>query len=211
MDENLKELIRDRYVARLEKHGAGAIDALASGVESRRELRFTMLSEIGISSGDSILDIGCGFGDLYGFLRERNIKTQYTGIDIVPELVDNATKLYPDATFEHRDIDLQPFEKKFDWVICSQVLNFRLPDDSNIPFATTMMKSAFAHATKGAAIDFITNYVDFEEDHLFYYSPMEMFDIAKHITKKVNLRHDYPLYEFCLYLLPDFQGWNQDS
>jgi len=23
----------------------------------------------------------------------------------------------------------------------------------------------------------------------------------------VQLRHDYPLFEFCVYLLPDFTGW----
>jgi hypothetical protein len=71
----------------------------------------------------------------------------------------------------------------------------------------SMMKLMFLTARKGVAIDFVTNYVDFQESYLRYHSPEDMFKFAKSLTKRVVLRHDYPLYEFCLYLYPDFKAW----
>ena len=66
-----------------------------------------------------------------------------------------------------------------------------------------------SHPSKKLAIDFVTNYVDFKEDYLIYHSPEAMFRLAKSLTKRVVLRHDYPLYEFCLYLYPDFHAWGR--
>src|SRR2546428_11299742 len=40
----------------------------------------------------SILDVGCGFGDLLTYLRERDWPGIYTGIDIVPELIAEAQR-----------------------------------------------------------------------------------------------------------------------
>ena len=55
----------------------------------------------------------------------------------------------------------------------------------------------------------MTAYVDFREDRLFYYSPEEIFRFSKTLTKRVLLRHDYPLFEFTVYLYKDFAGWKK--
>jgi hypothetical protein len=58
MNDNDKQRIIDRYNKRLEQFGA-TIDALASGSEERRSLRFRNLLECGVQPGDHILDLGC--------------------------------------------------------------------------------------------------------------------------------------------------------
>ena len=49
-----KEWMIERYTRRLEQHGVG-IDALASGTEERRNMRFQVLTEVGIEPGDCSL------------------------------------------------------------------------------------------------------------------------------------------------------------
>ena len=70
-----------------------------------------------------------------------------------------------------------------------------------------MLSIFFRTAKKGVAVDLLTSYVDFKKDHLHYYQPETVFSFAKQLTRRVTLRHDYPLFEFCVYLHPSFDGW----
>lgn len=67
--------------------------------------------------------------------------------------------------------------------------------------------ACYAHALAGVAVDFPSSYADFSLPEAFHYSPERVFTVAKGFTKWVRLRHDYPLFEFCVYLYPDFEGW----
>jgi ubiquinone/menaquinone biosynthesis C-methylase UbiE len=209
MDEIDKKLTQERYKDRLKKFGSN-IKALASGTEERRETRFEVLTEIGIYDGVSVLDVGCGLADYYHYLIKKGLNIKYTGIDIVPELIESAREKYPELNLQVRDIQNDPYDQSsFDYVVCSQVFNLRMVDGKNMSLVNDMLKEMFEISKYGLAVDFITNYVDFEQEHLFYYKPEELFSIAKQLTKRVTLRHDYPSFEFCLYLYPNFEGWSE--
>jgi len=209
MDKESKQEIRERYVRRIKKYG-DSIEALASGTESRRDIRYEILTSIGIQNGDSILDVGCGLAHYYQYLQSRGLKINYTGIDIVPELIASASKKYPNLDLSVRDLQEDGFEEKsFDFVVCSQVFNYRLPEGQNEVLAADMLGRMHDIARKGLAVDFLTSYVDYQESHLYYYSPENLFRQAKQLTRRVALRHDYPLFEFCLYLYPTFQSWSE--
>ena len=59
-----------RYKKRYKKYG-NSIKSLASGNRTRRKIRFKVLEDIGIKKNSSVLDIGCGFGDFYQFLKMK--------------------------------------------------------------------------------------------------------------------------------------------
>jgi hypothetical protein len=128
------------------------------------------------------------------------------GFDINPQLVEIARKKYPRAKFVVRDIQIESFST-FDFVVSSSAFNLRLNVQDNYEFIEEILRTCFFHSTHGVAFDFLSSYVDHESPHAFHYDPERVFSIAKKITKRVCLRHDYPLYEFCMYLYPDFAGW----
>lgn len=207
MDEKDKKLIQSRYKERLLQYGPG-IKALASGTEDRRAIRFDILAEIGIEEGSSVLDVGCGLADFYSYLNMNGINVQYTGIDIVPELIKAAQTKNPNLNLQVRDLQENPFpESSFDYVVCSQVFNLELGADKNHNLAKDMIRNMYQTARYGVAVDLLTSYVDFKQEHLHYYQPEEIFSYAKQLTRRVILRHDYPLFEFCIYLYPNFKGW----
>ena len=208
MNDADKVEIVERYRARLQTHGAG-IQALASGTLDRRAIRFGVLSEIGDLEGCSVLDIGCGLGDFYAYLQERDIDVRYTGYDITPEFVELAAQRHPSARFQIRDVQAEGIPEKFDYVVSSQTFNNRLKNEDNMAVMKDVLRLAYSASTKGVAFDMLTDHVDFKEDRLFYYSPEEIFRYAKTLTKRVSLRHDYPLFEFTVYLLPSFSGWKK--
>lgn len=205
MDARDKTWMLRRYDERLAKYGDD-IRSLGSGTEERRRLRFEVLAGVGITSGCSVLDVGCGFGDFLGYLNAAQIDVTYHGLDINPKLLEIATAKYPSGQFtegDFLDAELGPV----DFVVASGTFNLALRSADNYDYADRVLRKAFRLARRGVAMDFHTSYVDFRVDDVFYYEPERMLSVAKAISKRVTLRHDYPLYEFCLYLFPDFDGW----
>lgn len=196
------ETVRERYSDRYRAHGYSPM-TLGWGKNGRQEIRFQHLLEIGRLSDRSILDVGCGFGDLYGFLRERGWKGDYLGVDLVPDLIEEATRQYPDATFRVCDFEKHAFDRQYDIVIASGIFNFRLQGDDNYGHIFRMLSKMYAVSSVGVAVDFMSNWVDFQHPVAFHTDPAALVDIVKGISRRFVIRQDYMPYEFALYLYRD--------
>ncbi|MFQ5874326.1 MAG: class I SAM-dependent methyltransferase, partial [Dehalococcoidia bacterium] len=191
MNDRDKARIVDRYRERLKTFGKD-IKTLASGRLDRQRMRFEVLQQVGIRSGDSVLDLGCGFGDFYAFLLERGSQVEYVGYDICPDLVDVARQRFPGIEFEVKDIQEEGIIRRFDYVVASQVFNNRLEEDDNLEVVKDIIRQSFEASSQAVAIDMLSTYVDYREEQLYYFSPEEIFAFCKNLSKKVCLRHDYP-------------------
>jgi len=206
MDPRDKDWMLRRYDERLAQHGDD-IRTLGSGTEERRRIRFGVLRDVGIESGCSVLDVGCGFGDFFGYLNASGINVEYHGLDINPKLLEVARAKHPSGRFSEGDFlaaDLRPV----DFIVASGTFNLALRTADNYDYTARVLQKASSLTRRGVAMDFHTSYVDYRVDDVFYYEPERMLSAAKAISKRVTLRHDYPLYEFCIYLFPDFDGWS---
>ena len=207
MNKEDKLHLINRYKTRLDKFGPN-IQSLASGTEARRLLRFKQLESIGNLNDCKILDLGSGLGDFYNYLQYTGYNLEYVGYDISPDLVEIASKNFPNARFEVRDIQQEDILETFDYVVSSQTFNFKLSKEDNFELVKTCLKKSFNASNKGICFDFLTKYVDFEEQHLFYYQPEQLFSFAKSLSKRVTLKHDSELFEFAIFIYKDFDGWN---
>ncbi len=166
-------------------------------------LRFKVLCEIGDLSGARICDVGCGFGDLLDYLYDHFSDFTYTGVDISPSLLKKASELHPGQNFQCLDISENEPEGNFDYFIISGTFSYRI--ENNVENTSNVLSRLFAQAQKGVAVNFLSKYVNFEREHNFHYGPEEMFTLGRHLTKWVKLRHDYPLWEFTLFLYKEAQ------
>lgn len=199
MKKEERQILIERYNKRLKKYGH---DPRTLGwFKGRQDIRFKVLSEISDLNNCSILDVGCGFGDLYGFLMQKNLNIEYVGIDINQNLVEIARKTYPGIRFEVIDFQKKGLEEVFDWVFSSGVFNYKLHDTKF--FMQDMLRKMFRICTKGIASDFISNYTTFKNKITHYTSPEEIFSYCKTLSKRVVLRHDYMPFEFCIYIYKD--------
>lgn len=163
--------------------------------------RFKVLCDIENLNGKKILDFGCGTGDLATFLKEENINVQYTGVDLVDELLECARKKHPEFSFGK----LEQFEdQKFDYILISGVFNNKI--DDNRKFYENTLKKLSNQANKGIAFNLLSNYVDYYDENLFYENPENVFKYAKTLTPYVMIRNEYQLkeniipFEFTTYL-----------
>jgi len=210
MDPRDKKEIIDRYTKRFERYG-GVVEALGSGTDEHQAVRYRVISEIADLGGQRVLDVGCGFGGFIDYARHYGQPMKYTGTDIVPALIEEAKRRHPSEKFFGMDILDAPQDMEFDYIISSQAFNNKFTYSDNWEVVKEVLAKCFKIAKKGVAFDMMSSYVDFHEEHLYYFDPAKVFEFCKTLTKRVTLRHDYQLFEFCVYLYPDFTGWRADE
>lgn len=194
-----KQHVIDRYAERLRRLGP-EVEALGWRDRAQQELRFAVLAAgSGIRSGQSVLDIGCGFGDLYDYLTSQGIEVDYTGCDISPDVLSVARERHGALKFEQRDVLTEPYaDGTFDHVFASGIFNFRLTDNES--FLHAMLRAAFRMSAGSVCANMMTDQVDFRDEQLHYYSPESVLAFCRTLSRSVVLRHDYPLYEFSVFI-----------
>jgi SAM-dependent methyltransferase len=76
----------------------------------------------------SLLDIGCGLGDLTNLLHRSNEGGDVSGWDISPTAVDKAKERFSDIRFECKNILTDPLDQKYDLITISEILWYILDD-----------------------------------------------------------------------------------
>jgi tRNA G46 methylase TrmB len=196
--EDASQVIR-RYQQRIAEHGP-TFASLNSGSEEKQAIRQWVHASALRGERPSILEIGCGLGDFYKYLTGQKRDCSYHGYDIVPEYVAECRRVYPQAKFETRNIFLDGIDGSYDTVVMSQVLNNRYQKSDNLQVMQRALELAFQHTRVSVSVDMLSSYVDFRNPDLFYYSPEDIFRMAKAIAPRVLIRHDYRAFEFCVQL-----------
>lgn len=160
--------------------------------------RFAVLCEVGPLSQCRILDVGCGLGDLYGYLRRGGIETDYTGYDLLPEMIERAQKRYPEARFLVRDVLQEWDQEPFDYILSSGAFNIDF--GHNASAIQQLLRVMVQRCRRGVAINFLST-KDTAQDPIFYhYDPQEWLDYSRTLCSRVELREDYLPNDFTLYL-----------
>jgi trans-aconitate methyltransferase len=195
----LIQLYEDRFAAM-------GYDMRTIGWKGRedQQLRFEILCDVGDLSGKSVCDVGCGFGDLHDYLGRRFAGVRYTGIDLVPSLVEKARELRPGVDFRVRDILEDGLDERFDYFLLSGALNYRVAE--NMTLTRDMLAAMFELADEGVAANFLTSYVNYEHPRNFHHTPEAVFAVARSMTRWVTIRHDYALWEFTLFMYKNPRG-----
>lgn len=172
------------------------------GSKASQEMRFDVMTQVGELEGHSVLDVGCGLGNLLGFLRQRNIHCDYNGVDIHHGMIDEARRRFPDTKFEVSDIlELKDPLPQYDYVLLSGALN--LSQDGHGEFMKAIVGRLFGLARRAAAFNVLSVFADFFSPGEFYANPIEVLKYCFSFTRKVSLRHDYLPHDFTVFLYKD--------
>lgn len=182
---------------------------LSTGSRDRELIRFNALVESGIVDGSTVLDLGCGIGNFYKFLKENFKEINYIGVDLVPEFIDYCNKEFKDeAKFYCEDMNkIIDSLDYIDVVVSSQCFNRKMSDQDNGKFARSVIEKVFNKGARVISMDFLSDNVDFQEERLQYHSVVEMTSFASKLTNQFSIRHNYPLFEFNLSIYQKFKGW----
>jgi SAM-dependent methyltransferase len=199
----------------LAKHGPNYL-ALDWNSPDSQKLRFGILKEMLIygkkAANLSLLDLGSGLGDLFGFLKAEGLlarhKISYQGYDISPKLVEAAQKKYPDAKFAVKDILAERELPRFDYVFCCGIYNIRTTDEpTHLEHVKALLQRAYELSTCGVAANFLSegglplsNLDDRNSGRYYYFKPDEILNFCRSLGGRYILRHDYHPGDFTVYL-----------
>ena len=159
--DKIKSLYRDAFA----KNGDSA--ASVCWPKGRQEKRFEMLLSPVLANEEETLtlcDFGCGLAHLQRYLEGQKIKRfNYSGFDIVPEMVKGATELGRNVKLIDHKADLH---EKFDCVVASGVFNIKYFDDfqQNQNYVFERISMLLSKSRKYFACDFMRPDVDYMQD-----------------------------------------------
>jgi len=188
------------YTAKLREHGPTPKGVDWRDQESQEERFANLMKVVEDDSSGTLVELGCGYGALYDYLRRLNLNFTYHGYDISEEMVAAAKNLHAGASAATFEVGGVPRERS-DYCVASGIFNVRL--DTSIDdwrryiFSTVELMAAVAD--KGFAFNCLTSFSDLDrqEPRLFYGDPGEILNhcIARY-GRLVSILHGRPPYEF---------------
>jgi SAM-dependent methyltransferase len=209
MTTEIEDAIRSFYKHRLKEFGA-----TAKGVDypnqQRHWISFSQIVKIfeRETSLFSVLDFGCGYGELISYLRQTQISQpwfpllRYTGVDLSPEMIERAN--FMNGNFGQFHVGTE-VSSTFDYVVVNGTLNLRLGTSIEdwTDYCLQTLKRLKKHCTRGLVVTLLSNVRDSFEpgDRVYYADPPEWLNLClEHLSKKVAILHDYGVPEFALLL-----------
>lgn len=200
--EGVHGQIERYYSARIREHGA-----VARGVDWRdpasQVRRFDEISRLWGQRRDfSLNDLGCGYGALLGYLRERGFQGSYAGVDVSAAMIEAAKESHtvgPSTAFTVGTRPAGPAE----FTVASGIFNVRekIAGPAWYRHVVETLEMMHEASTLGFAFNLLSLHSDpeYRRPDLYYADPGAILDeCARRFSRHIALAQDYGLYEFTL-------------
>jgi SAM-dependent methyltransferase len=188
------------YEQHIKRFGYG-FRALGFGRRASQEKRFAAALALGSFHGKKVLDVGCGFGDLFAFLHARGIECDYTGIDLVRPMIQRCRTRFRNTSARFYIGDALTFVtgEPYDYVVASGIFGYNARDTRERVRPT--LEHLFSLAHIGMAVNFLSCRAPTRSPGRLYLQPADVLQFAFELTPAVKLDHTYLPNDFtlCLY------------
>ena len=195
MDEPAEKAYLQPYTDAVKQFGASFESTLWNSRDAQT-LRFDVMIDLAGLDGATVLDLGCGPGDLAAHLLQRRIPIAgYVGLDAVPQMIEAAGKRdLPGCRFVFGDAVADPGLLKTgqpDYVCISGTLNTM--DDAT---ARKLVADSFAAANHGVVFNFLSTrphprFADRDTGPARRRDPVAWLDFALGLSSRVAFTQSY--------------------
>ena len=188
------------YAAKLDAYGTTPRGVDWNGPESHQLRHRQFLRLFDENRDGSVIDLGCGFGDFFGFLRNAGHNGHFTGYDVAPNMIDAARKLHGEGDDRCWRVGAVPDETA-DFAVASGIFNVKgdVADESWLGYIRETL-DVLARAGRhgfGFNILSLSSDPDRRRPNLYYADPAQMLGYClSRYGRSVALLQDYGLYEF---------------
>jgi SAM-dependent methyltransferase len=166
-----------------------------------QDLRFLMLSLMTDLSDKSVLDVGCGQGDLLTYFDKQEIPVHYEGLDISKNMVTHAQKRHPKGRFKVGEFLSTKLKTEPDIIVGSGLFSYKVSQQNT--FLKNSIKKMFDHCVDGIAFNCLSNKAPEkmkDSDCFHYYDPNEVLAFCFTLSPYVTLNHSYLPHDFTVYI-----------
>ena len=177
---------------------------VSSESAEHKKLRYSELIKIVDSESNfTIHDVGMGVGNFFDYLKTNKNTFTYSGSEILKEYVEECRRKFPNQLFYHRDLSENPGNEKYDYLVLSGVFHQR--GIITIPnweiYLKNILKNSFSMSKKGIAVNFISPFVDFYQENIYYADFFKLINfIRDDLSRFFTINHSYALFEFTVFI-----------
>ncbi|MEK6686534.1 MAG: class I SAM-dependent methyltransferase [Pseudomonadota bacterium] len=177
----------------------GSVESLGWRSVTSQLARYEVLAKVGDLNGVSILDIGCGYGDLKAFLDLHYSNFDYIGIDQMPEFITKARIRYDgDLRTVFYQTDFSTVElPQVDVVIASGALGYRCKNDR---FYTDMICKLYNSARIALAFNMLDKSIFPQHDLLIGHDRDEILALCRALSPRVVCVNGYLEDDFTVFM-----------
>ena len=198
--DSIRSSVATYYASKLAAHGPTpqGVDWNGAASHELRHRQFLRLLD-GIPDA-SLLDLGCGFGDFFRFLRAEGHRGQYIGYDVAPSMIMEALRLHGQGADRQWRVGAEP-EDAADFAIASGILNVKgnTPVEVWERYVLETIDILARVGRRGFAFNVLSLSSDPERRaaNLYYADASKMLSYClDRYGRSVALLQDYGLYEF---------------
>ncbi len=183
-----KRFYRETY----DRYGVSAQGVAWDSVQTQKKRFAVIRSCLGDIQRDTLVDAGCGFGDFYLYLQEKNSLPQtYIGLDLSVPMVEEA-RVRTACKIMQKDI-LRHNIPMADWYVASGSMNLLTRVETSV-----FIRRCFEKSRKG----FVFNLLQGRESDEVYscWQPHEMIALCQPLGGKVEIKEGYMEGDFTVIL-----------
>lgn len=187
---------------RIAEFELGSAKSLGWRNQLSQDARFDAMAKIGDLHGRSVLDIGCGHGDLKAYFDQDYSDYDYIGIDQMPEFIAEARERFvghKNGTFFQSDFSQQDLPE-VDYVIASGALGYRCQQPD---FYLNMIRKFYQSARIGLGFNMLDKQRFPEHDLLVGHDRDAVLAFCKTLSSNVQLITDYLDDDFTIFIYRD--------
>ena len=184
-----KEFYQNNY----DTYGVSAEGVAWDSTQTQKRRFSAIASCIGDVSQDILVDAGCGFGDFYLYLKEKNnLPKRYIGLDLCAPMVKVA-KVRTGCTIQQRDILKQTIPMA-DWYVASGSMNLLTRLETKL-----FIQRCFEKSRKGFVFNLLCGKE--QKGEFSYWSVHDVLELCKPLGAKVKIKEGYMDGDFTVMLL----------
>lgn len=189
------------YYKRSVKNFGNSYRSLGWNTKKAQAIRFAeLLRDIDIRNR-SILDFGCGYGDIIPYIIAKCNVFEYKGVDIISEFIKVARKTYKSRNiqFIEKDFLTNPSKESYDVVLSSGALNSNIIDA--VKYRKKAIKILWDHTLEVLSFNMAGGYPqpkNKKNNRVFYANSLDILKYCFKFTSKVIFRHHYRRNDFTI-------------
>ncbi len=180
------------YSEVMERHGVSAQGVHWNSQQTQYKRFEVLLGMISLSPNESVVDVGCGFADLYLYMQQTGrLPQSYVGLEIMEPMVEAARQRVP-CEIRVCDALVDPLPKA-DYYICSGAMNILTRDETY-----TFIRRCLEASNKG----FVFNLLEGEDESMVYnyFRPQDIEALAHELGVGFTMKRGYVPKDFTVYL-----------
>lgn len=193
---------RQHWSRKAEAH-AGTPQAVGSESLAHKALRYRLIVEtIADLDGISILDVGAGVGDFFGYLSAEcpSAGVRYTGTELTEALCAQGKEKYPGIDLRLLDIatEIELAPKSFDYVVMSGLFHQygSVSKERWSAHMVFLLERGFRLCRRGLVFNVLNRFAEFERPGNFHVDTIALQgEIYGRMGRYFEVRNAYPLFE----------------